>query len=161
MNDRALLEFGRAAAYMCTSYANLVQPPRKPFVLCCSSRRPAGRVAPAARVRIISRGVEAPYGSLEVRILTATGSVANGGGVAQKDLRIDNGFLRGDAKQGVNEGTLTEYIAFGQPAHLSFADHVHRLVPINRVQRAPQRSKPETRGDALLDEAVILLDHVV
>ena len=33
MNDRALLEFGRAAAYMCTPYANLGQPPRKPFVL--------------------------------------------------------------------------------------------------------------------------------
>jgi hypothetical protein len=33
MSDRALLEFGRAAAYMCTPYANLGQPPRKPFVL--------------------------------------------------------------------------------------------------------------------------------
>jgi hypothetical protein len=33
MNDRALLEFGRAAAYMCTPYANLGQPLRKPFVL--------------------------------------------------------------------------------------------------------------------------------
>jgi len=61
----------------------------------------------------------------------------------------------------VNEGTLTEHIAFGQPAHLSFADHVHRLVPVNRVQRALNRTKTETRGNALLDEAVILLDHVV
>jgi len=25
-------------------------------------------------------------------------------------MQIDNGFLRGDAKQGVNNGTLTEYI---------------------------------------------------
>jgi hypothetical protein len=33
MDDRALLEFGRAAAYMCTPYANLGQPPRKPFVV--------------------------------------------------------------------------------------------------------------------------------
>jgi hypothetical protein len=33
MSDCALLEFGRAAAYMCTPYANLGQPPRKPFVL--------------------------------------------------------------------------------------------------------------------------------
>ena len=31
-------------------------------------------------------------------------------------MQVDNGFLRGDAKQGVNEGTLTEYIAFRQPA---------------------------------------------
>jgi hypothetical protein len=33
MGDRALLEFGRAAAYMCTPYANLGEPPRKPFVM--------------------------------------------------------------------------------------------------------------------------------
>ena len=33
MSARALLEFGRAAAYMCTPYANLGQQPRKPFVL--------------------------------------------------------------------------------------------------------------------------------
>jgi hypothetical protein len=33
MSDRALLEFGRAAAYMCTPYANLGKPPRKPFVM--------------------------------------------------------------------------------------------------------------------------------
>jgi hypothetical protein len=33
MNDRALLEFGRAAAYMCTPCANLGKPPRKPFVI--------------------------------------------------------------------------------------------------------------------------------
>jgi hypothetical protein len=33
MSDRQLLEFGRAAAYMCTPYANLGKPPRKPFVL--------------------------------------------------------------------------------------------------------------------------------
>jgi hypothetical protein len=33
-------------------------------------------------------------------------------------------------KQGGNEGTLTEYIAFRQPADLSLADRVHRLVPV-------------------------------
>jgi hypothetical protein len=33
MSDRDLLEWGRAAAYMCTRYANLGQPPRKTFVL--------------------------------------------------------------------------------------------------------------------------------
>ena len=33
MTDHALLEFGRAAAYMCTPYANLGHPPRKPFVM--------------------------------------------------------------------------------------------------------------------------------
>jgi hypothetical protein len=33
MNDRQLLEFGYAASYMCTPWANLGQPPREPFVL--------------------------------------------------------------------------------------------------------------------------------
>jgi hypothetical protein len=33
MSDRRLLEFGRAAACMCTPYGNLRKPPRKPFVL--------------------------------------------------------------------------------------------------------------------------------
>jgi hypothetical protein len=36
------------------------------------------------------------------------GSVANDGEVSQKAMQIDNGLLRGDANQGVNEGTLTE-----------------------------------------------------
>jgi hypothetical protein len=33
MSDRELLEWGKAAAYMCTPYANLGQPPRKPLVM--------------------------------------------------------------------------------------------------------------------------------
>jgi hypothetical protein len=66
-----------------------------------------------------------------------------------------------DAKQGVNKGTLSEYIAPRQPADLPFADHVYRLIRVNSVQRALNRTKPEIRGDALLKEAMILLDHVV
>jgi hypothetical protein len=45
MDDRALREYGRAAAYMCTPYANLGQPPRKPFVLqleAARAERPVG-----------------------------------------------------------------------------------------------------------------------
>ena len=33
MSDRQLLEFGHAASYMCTPYANLGHPPRQVFVL--------------------------------------------------------------------------------------------------------------------------------
>jgi hypothetical protein len=33
MTDRQLFEFGRAAAYMCSPYANLGHPPRKAFML--------------------------------------------------------------------------------------------------------------------------------
>ena len=48
MSDRALVEFGRAAAYMCTPYA-----PRKPFVMRLEAaraewRRRHGAESPAA-----------------------------------------------------------------------------------------------------------------
>jgi hypothetical protein len=33
MTDRALIDFGKAAAYMCTPKANMGKPPRKPFVI--------------------------------------------------------------------------------------------------------------------------------
>ena len=33
MTDEQLLEFGKAARYMCTLKANLGQPPREPFVI--------------------------------------------------------------------------------------------------------------------------------
>jgi hypothetical protein len=38
---------------------------------------------------------------------------------------------------------------------------MHRLVPVNGVQRGLNRTKTEACCDALLDEAVILLNHVV
>ena len=47
MTDRELLESGKAAAYMCTVYANFGEPPRDLFVL----------QVEAARAAIISRGV--------------------------------------------------------------------------------------------------------
>jgi hypothetical protein len=33
MSDRQLLEFGHAASYMCSPYANLGHPPRQVFVM--------------------------------------------------------------------------------------------------------------------------------
>ena len=81
------------------------------------------------------------------RLITVPGRpVANDGEVAQKAMQIDNGFLRGDAKQGVNKGTLTEYIvssasgpAYGESPHFGpisqFAMHRYRgakRVPFKR-----------------------------
>jgi hypothetical protein len=59
MSDRSLLEFGRAADYMCTPYANLGAATAK--AVCAAARGGARRVAPAARVRIISRCVDCPH----------------------------------------------------------------------------------------------------
>ena len=38
---------------------------------------------------------------------------------------------------------------------------MHRLIAVDRVQCALYRSEPEARGDALLNETMILFDHVV
>ena len=54
-----------------------------------------------------------------------------------------------------------KYIALGQPAHLPVADHVHRFVPVNCVQRSLDRTEAETRRDALFDETVILFHYVI
>jgi hypothetical protein len=53
MSDSQLLEFGRAAAYMCTPYANVGHPPRKAFVMQLEGgsaewRRRHGQESPAA-----------------------------------------------------------------------------------------------------------------
>jgi hypothetical protein len=53
MSDRELLEWGKAAAYMCTPYANLGHPPLKTFVLQLAEaraewRRRHGMESPAA-----------------------------------------------------------------------------------------------------------------
>ena len=50
MSERELLEYGRAAAYMCTPYANLWHPPRQTFVLQLEAAR--AELAPAARGRL-------------------------------------------------------------------------------------------------------------
>src|SRR5215467_9133203 len=63
--------------------------------------------------------------------------------------------LRGDAECGVNELTLPYNITFCQPPDLPFTNHMHRLVTFNCPQRPFHRSKPETGGDAFLDESMI------
>jgi hypothetical protein len=61
----------------------------------------------------------------------------------------------------VNECDLPKQIVLCQPPDLSFADHVHCLVSRDRVQRATDRSKLQSRGDSLLDEAVVLFHDIV
>ena len=61
----------------------------------------------------------------------------------------------------VDEPNLSDNIAFRQPADLALPDHVHRLTSRDRVQRTSHRSKPKARGDSLLDETMILFQHVV
>jgi len=58
----------------------------------------------------------------------------------------------------VNESTLAEYVVLRQPADLPFADHVHRLISLDCVQCALDRTETEAGNDTLLNEAVILFN---
>ena len=48
---------------------------------------------------------------------------------------------------------------WAQPPNLSFADHIHRLVSCNCVQRAIYGAEPQACGYSLLDEAVVLFKN--
>jgi hypothetical protein len=69
--------------------------------------------------------------------------------------------LCGDAEDGMDELALREGIALGNPADLTFADCMHRLVAFDRSTRTFGGSEAEARCNALLDEPMILLDDVV
>jgi hypothetical protein len=61
----------------------------------------------------------------------------------------------------VDESNLPDGVFFRQPSYLSFADHVHRLVPSYRIHCALDRSEAETGSDSLLDESMVLFNDVV
>jgi hypothetical protein len=70
-------------------------------------------------------------------------------------------FSGGDAEYPLDEAFRSNDVAFRQPANLTFANDVHCLVSRDAAQCAACRAKPLARYYSLLDEAVILLNHVV
>ena len=69
--------------------------------------------------------------------------------------------LRGHAEDGVDELALRYSIALSDPADLTLADCVHRLVTLDRSADTLHRSEPEARRNPPLDEPMVLLDDVV
>jgi hypothetical protein len=61
----------------------------------------------------------------------------------------------------LDEPNLADDVTFRQPPHLPFADHVHGLVPSYGPDRPVHRPKPQTGGDSLLHEPMILLEHII
>ncbi len=59
-----------------------------------------------------------------------------------------DGYLRSDAEDAFDKKPLPNYVAFRQPADLTFANDVHGLVSRDRTQRAVHRA-----------ESLILLGH--
>src|SRR5947209_11845275 len=66
-----------------------------------------------------------------------------------------------DAVNLMDESDLPNHVIFRQPADLTFSDHVHRLIPGDRVQRATYRPEPKARSDSLLDETMVLFQDIV
>src|SRR5690242_16591508 len=69
--------------------------------------------------------------------------------------------LRSDAEDLVNELPLRDGIALSDPADLTFADCMHRLVTIDRSAGALRRPESEARRNPLFYESMVLLDDVV
>ncbi len=70
-------------------------------------------------------------------------------------------WLGRDAEDRVDELSLCDGITLGDPAYLTFADCMHRLVPLDRSAGTLYRSESKARRDPLLDEAMVLLDDVI
>ena len=64
--------------------------------------------------------------------------------------------LCGNAEDTVDEFTLSYRITFGDPAHLTLADCVHRFVTLDGSARTVRRSESEARRNPLLINSVCL-----
>src|SRR6516162_9831751 len=80
---------------------------------------------------------------------------------AERRRRPCPGELRSDAEDREDELALRYRIALGDPADLTFADCVHRLVALDRSARTLRRPESEARRNPLLDKPMVLLNGLI
>ena len=102
-------------------------------------------------------GTQDPTWSAEMAEL---GSVANSG-ISEGELIVRLEVLCSNTEEGVDELTLADDIALAQPTNLSFSDCMHRLISLDGSRRAFGGPESEAGGDALLDESMVLFDHII
>jgi hypothetical protein len=61
----------------------------------------------------------------------------------------------------IEEQDQSQHIPFGQPPHLTFPDHVHYLVSLDRPPGAVKGSEPLAGVDPSFDRSMILFHDVV
>src|SRR4051794_33195846 len=66
-----------------------------------------------------------------------------------------------EAEDVFGEADLFSDVTLCQPSNLSFADHVHCFVALDRSLRARELTETEARLDPPFDRTVILLDNAV
>ncbi len=52
-------------------------------------------------------------------------------------------------------------VAFYDTAHLTFPEHVHSFIALQRLPRRFQGKEPKPRFDPPFDEAMILLNNII
>ena len=65
------------------------------------------------------------------------------------------------SKEAGDEGDLPSDVSFAHPSHLSFPDHVHDFISLQRSPCRFQRKEAHPGLDQPFDEAVVLFDDVV
>ncbi len=89
------------------------------------------------------------------------GSVAKTGGKEKRREVFDEDQLSGQSKGHLDEMHLSRKIPSGDSLNLSFPDHVHRLIPLQRSRCRFQRKEAQAGFDQAFDEAMVLLDQIV
>ena len=152
-----------------------LNPPDRAIVLCVDEKSqvqalnrtepilPLAPGIPARQSHDYERhGVTSLFAAMDV----ASGVTISNGSVATRSVGADDGPPRFDevlveTEKGTEHPGLSAKIRSGNPKHLSFANHLHRLDPRNHSPRGRHRPRPLHRPQSPPHVPVIGFDAVV